>query len=139
MVASHSTGARLGDGILVVLVDGNSWATHFAASSEQYRAALNKELGEELVSGIRFTVSKRAVQESVARNAHPAAENEDAGENEVVPVPLSETELAQVAASVNRIPNAELRTAVLRATVKDLEWKKGLSARNGASASREGL
>jgi hypothetical protein len=139
MVASHSTGAHLRDGILVVLVDGNSWATHFAASSEQYRDALNKELGEELVSGIRFTVSKRAARESDSRNAHPAGEDEDPGENGVVPVPLSETELAQVTASVNRIPDAELRTAVLRATVKDLEWKKGLSARNGASASRESL
>jgi hypothetical protein len=139
MVANHTTGAHLRDGILWAYVDGNSWATHFAASSEQYRAALNKELGEELVSGIRFTVSKRAAQESDSRSTQPDTEGEESGEDGVVPVPLTDTELAQVAASVDRIPDAELRTAVLRATVKDLEWKKGRSARNGASASREGL
>jgi hypothetical protein len=139
MVANHTTGEHLRDGILVVHVDGNSWATHFAASSEQYRAALNKELGEELVSGIRFTVSKRAVQEIGSRNARADTESEESGEKGVVPVPLTDTELAQVTASVDRIPDTELRTAVLRATVKDLEWKKGRSARNGASASREGL
>jgi hypothetical protein len=137
MVANHTTGAHLRDGILVVHVDGNSWATHFAASSEQYREAVNKELGEELVSGIRFTVSKRAARESDCRNVHSAGD--ESMQDEAVPVPLTDTELAQITASVDRIPDAELRTAVLRATVKDLEWKKGRAARNGASAPREGL
>jgi hypothetical protein len=139
MVANHTTGAHLRDGILVVDVSGNSWATHFAASSEQYRAAVNKELGEELVSGIRFIVSRRAMQEGDSGSARLVIAAEESGEDGTIPVPLTETELAQITASVERIPDAELRTAVLRATVKDLEWKKARSSRNGASASRDGL
>lgn len=139
MVANHTTGAHLRDGVLVVYVDGNSWAAHFAASSEQYREAVNKELGEELVSGIRFTVSQRAARESNCKSVHPFTEDEESRQDEVAPVPLTDTELAQVTASVERIPDAELRTAVLRATVKDLERKKGRSTRSGASAPREGL
>ena len=139
MVANHPAGAHLRDGVWVVYVDGNSWATHFAASSEQYREAVNKELGEDLVRDIRFTVSKKAAQESGFKSFQVAPAGNGVGQDETVPVPLTETELAQITASVERIPDAELRTAVLRATVKDLEWKKGRAARNGASASREGL
>lgn len=139
MVANHTAGAHLRDGVWVVYVDGNSWATHFAASSEQYREAVNKELGEELVRDIRFTVSKKAAQESGFRSTQFSSAGDEAGRDEVTPVPLTETELAQITASVERIPDAELRTAVLRATVKDLEWKKGREAHGGASASRESL
>ena len=53
------------------------------------------------------------------------------------PVPLDEIELAQIRASVAEIPDAELREAVLRATVKDLEWKKGVSRGSGPPGRRE--
>jgi hypothetical protein len=52
-------------------------------------------------------------------------------------VPLSENELAQVTASTASIPDAELREAVLRATVTDLEWKKGIALRNSRQKPRE--
>jgi len=53
-------------------------------------------------------------------------------------VPLSENERAQIEASASSIPDAKLREAVVRATVSDLEWKKGIAARNAREAAREG-
>ena len=130
MVAAHTTGACLSDGILVVYVDGNAWATHLTAAAEQYRTAVNDELGDELVTGLRFVVSRKVAQEHRLRSDEQ--ETLDPGRGERVPsVALSETELAQVRVSVEEIPDEELRAAVLRATVKDLEWKKGLAEANG--------
>ena len=126
VISAHTTGAHLREGVLIVYVDGNSWATHFSAMSEQYRKALNEALGQELVSGLRFIVSRKVSDEHRLRHAEEETE-EFYREDSAPPVPLSETELAQVRASVAEIPDAELREAVLRATVKDLEWKKGIS------------
>ncbi len=60
-------------------------------------------------------------------------------EDDVEPVPLTDRERAQVEASVGAIPDEELREAVLRATVKDLEWKKGIAERNSRETPREGV
>jgi len=130
VMSAHTTGAHLREGVLIVYVDGNSWATHFSAMSEQYRKAVNEALGQELVSGVRFIVSRKVADEHRLRQAEEETE-EFYGEDIAQPVPLNEIELAQIRASVAEIPDAELREAVLRATVKDLEWKKGGSAGNG--------
>ncbi len=127
IAVSHTTGAYLRDRVLIVYVDGNSWATHFSAAAEQYRVAINKELGEELVGEVRFTVSRKVAEEHRLRRIEEQTE-EFYGEDKVAPVPLTQTEIDQIRASVAEIPDEELRTAVFRATVKDLEWKKGLSS-----------
>jgi hypothetical protein len=59
-------------------------------------------------------------------------------EDDVEPVPLSEVERAQVEASAASIPDAALREAVVRATVSDLEWKKGIAVRNSRESARDG-
>jgi len=136
VISAHTTGAHLREGVLIIYVDGNSWATHFSAMSEQYRGALNEALGQELVSGLRFIVSRKVSDEHRLKDAEEETEEfyrEDAAQ----PVPLSEVELAQIQASVAEIPDAELREAVLRATVKDLEWKKGVSEGNVSPERRE--
>jgi hypothetical protein len=137
IVASHTTGVHLRDQDLIIYVDGNSWATHFAAAAEQYRSAINKDLGEELVGQLRFVVSRKVAAEHRLRRADEAAAEEQR-KGTIESVPLSETELAQIQASVAEIPDEELRQAVYRATVKDLEWKKGVAAQNDREASREG-
>ena len=136
VVSAHTTGAHLREGILIVYVDGNSWATHFTAMSEQYRLALNEALGRELVSGMRFVVSRKVAEQHRLRRNEEKTE-EFYQEDQVDPISLSNEELAQVRASVAEIPDAELREAVLRATVKDLEWKKALDAQTRLPAARE--
>jgi hypothetical protein len=136
VVSSHTTGAHLREGILIVYVDGNSWATHFTAMSEQYRRALNEALGRELVSGMRFVVSRKVAEQHRLRRNEEETE-EFYQRDSIDPMPLSDEELAQVRASVAEIPDGELREAVLRATVKDLEWKKALDAQTGLPAARE--
>lgn len=127
-VSSHTTGAHLRSGQLVVSVDSAIWATELSALSGHYVKALNEELGKGVVRSIRFTVSpalQREQQEQREVSEHDAFYTEDV----VDPVPLAPDELAQVEASVAAIEDDGLRQAVLRATVADLEWKKGLAAR----------
>ena len=137
-IAKHTTGAHLRDGVLVVYVDNNSWATQYTAMAEQFRISINKELGEDLVSALRFTVSRKVSDAHKLRRAEVELQ-EFYREDDVPSVPLSDLERAQIEASVAEIHDAELREAVLRATVADLEWKKGLSARNEAQARRESV
>ena len=130
MVSGHTTGAHLRDGELVVYVDGSTWANELAAMSETYRVRLNSELGQDLVRSVRFSVSRKVE----AQRRVSAAEDESGrfyDEDVVDPIPLTQTERARVEESVSGIPDEGLREAVLRATVKDLEWKKGLDIRNG--------
>lgn len=130
MALAHTTGAHVREGVLTVYVDGNTWATQLAAMGEQYRSAVNGEIGQELISAVKFTVSRKVADEHKLRRVE--ADTVDfyrADETEAVA--LTPSELAQVEASVGEIPDEELREAVLKATVKDLEWKKGISAANG--------
>ena len=138
LMSSHTTGAHLREGALVVYVDGNSWATHFTAMSEQYRTALNAVLGEQLVRSMRFVVSRKVAEEHRLTRLDEETD-EFYAQDETQPVPLTEIERAQIEASVAEIPDAELREAVLRATVKDLEWKKGIAKENGLQEPREGF
>jgi hypothetical protein len=135
-VQKHTTGAYLREGTLIVYVDSSAWAHELSAMGERYRTAINEKLGKETVSSIRFTVSKKVVEEHrivVAEQEHDDFYKED----DVPSVPLTEAELSQIEASVAAIPDDELREAVLRATVRDLEWKRGIAARNSREEPRE--
>lgn len=110
-------------GELIVDTDSPAWATELQALAETYRQAINTELGQETVKTIRFTVSRRVQElrqgESAERSLQgPRPDNRQRGK-------LTENELAQVVASAEAIPNEKVREAVIRATVADLEWKKG--------------
>jgi hypothetical protein len=129
VISAHTTGAYVRDGALVVYVDGNSWATHFTAMSETYRKAVNEKIGKDLISSVRFVVSRKVAVEHQL-NQYARETEEFYAADRVASVPLTELEMAQIRASVAEIPDAELREAVLRATVRDLEWKKGLAAQN---------
>jgi hypothetical protein len=119
-----------------VYVDSAAWATELSAMSERYRGAINEEIGEELVREIRFTVSKKVAEQH--RIIQEIQETDDFYKQDDVPsIPLSASELMQVEDSVTSIADPELREAVLRATVKDLEWKKGIAARNSRQEPRE--
>lgn len=138
IVGAHTTGVHLRDGVLVVYVDSHARANDMSALSERYRIEMNSGLGKELVSKVSFTVSKK-VAEGHRFEAHERETEEFYKEDDVDPVPLTQLERAQVEASVGAIGDEGLREAVLRATVKDLEWKKGIAARNAREEPRDGV
>lgn len=127
IVEAHTTGVHLRDGTLVVYVDSHARANDLSALSERYRSEMNAGLGQELISRVSFTVSRKVLDE----RRHESEEQETAQfykEDNVDPVPLTATERAQVEASASGIKDVALRDAVIRATVADLEWKKGIAA-----------
>lgn len=124
VVTEHTTGAHLRDGELVIHVDSHAWATELTGFSGRYLEEIRKEMGSTPVRSMRFIVSRKVDQ----RRDIAAREDEDAEFYEpqrTERVALSETELAQVLDSARVIDDEELREAVVRATVADLEWKKG--------------
>jgi len=136
-VTSHTTGAHLKDGVLVVYVDNAGWATELTAMSETYRTRINSELGKGIIKKIVFTVSRKVIEEHRLRRTE--MEDEDFYFRDVVEsIPLSGVEREQVEASAQCIPDPELREAAVKATVADLEWKKGVAARNSRETAREG-
>jgi hypothetical protein len=138
IVGAHTTGVHLRDGVLVVYVDSHARANDMVALSERYRTEMNSGLGKDLISRVSFTVSRKVSEERRLREVEQ--ETEDFyNEDDVEPVALTATERAQVEASVSVIEDDGLRDAVLRATVKDLEWKKGIALRNTHDVAREGF
>lgn len=126
-VSGHTTGAHLRQGELLIYVDSPVWATELSALSEPYRVAINEHMGRNLVRSVRFAVSRKVEQEREwARRDDERTEFY--AQDKVESVPLTDNERAQVEASAKSIPDAELREAVIRATVADLEWKKGIRA-----------
>lgn len=138
LVLSHTTGAHLKGDTLYVYVDSPAWATELTAMSEQYRVSLNEEIGKTLVNKVTFTVSRRVQEEHRIRQAEEDVA-ESYGEDDAESIPLTETERAQVEASASAIPDAELREAAIRATIKDMEWKKGISAHNAPQERSDGF
>lgn len=126
-VLSHTTGAHLREGELFIYVDSPAWATELSALSEKYREAIEQEIGQGRVRAVRFSVSVRADKEKAFRRLEEQVE-EFYRPDTTPAVPLTEQERAQVEASAAVIPDKELREAVVRATVADLEWKKGIAA-----------
>lgn len=127
-VMKHTTGAHVRGTELVIFVDNAVWATELQAMSQQYLDAITRAVGKVPVSRIVFTVSRRVAEEHKLAAAAEQLEGFYA-EDKVDSVPLSEVERAQVEASASRIPDPALREAVLRATIADLEWKKGIAAK----------
>ncbi len=123
-IAAHTGRVFLRGNELVVQVDSPIWATELAAMSELLKERLNEAMGKAEVRTIRFTVSRDVSRE----RRRGQRETEEAAERTatVVPVALSDEETARVRESVSAIENDELREAAFRATVKHLEWSKGI-------------
>jgi hypothetical protein len=135
-VSSHTTGAHLRSGELIIYVDSPVWATELSALSEQYRLALNERIGQESVRDVRFSVSKKVSDHQEQGRLEDEAEAVRR-EDDVPAVALTANERAQIEASVVGIPDEELRETVLRATIADLEWKKGIAAAKRREARRQ--
>jgi hypothetical protein len=138
MVVAHTTGVHLREGTLVVYVDSNARANDLSALSEIYRTKLNSGLGKEAIGRVTFTVSRK-VMDDMKYVAEEDELEESYREDDVEPIALTGVERAQVEASATVIPDETLREAVVRATIRDLEWKKGIAARNGRETPPDGF
>lgn len=129
-VASHTAGVYLRSGELQVQVDSPVWATELSALSEKYREAINSEFGGDPVKSVRFTVSKEAGAASILATLQDDASSQTATDD-ARRVSLSDQEVRQIQESASIIPDLELREAVIRATIADFEWKKGIRSAKG--------
>ncbi len=136
-IAAHTHSMRLVDGELQVAVDSATWATELTAMSEDLRRRVNSSIGENLLRKMRFTVSQ-AVEMERAEEEREQQTARGYGGRSVEPTSLTAEELEAVRRSVSVIHDPDLRDAALRATVADLEWKKGQEAANVAQGGSGG-
>jgi hypothetical protein len=130
----HTRGFALRDGELLVFVDSSVWANELSLMSEEMRTRLNTHLGKDLVSSIRFTVSKHARDDSAAEDALASAESPD--ERESAPSePLDQCEAAQIEHLSAAIADEDLRALVTRVMRLDQEQKKGRRSAGGKRSS----
>ena len=128
-IAQHTAGIHVREGELIVYVDSPVWATELTALSATLVENINASLGQDLVRSMRFSVSRK-VQEQRSRAEQEAGDDHFYVEDKVESEPLSEGEIEQIRQSVSGIRDPELREAVVRVTVKDMEWKRGLAKRD---------
>jgi hypothetical protein len=130
-IAAHTFGMSLRKGELIVTVDSPGWAAELSAISEDLRGRINQALGKEAVRRMRFTVGRRVKEEQNLTAAREETARRYGGRR-VQPVALTVAERRAVETSVARIADPGLRDAALKATIADLEWKKGHERRNSA-------
>jgi hypothetical protein len=135
-VASHARGFALREGELVVFVDSAARANDLTALSEDYREAVNMVLGKEAVSSMRFAVSKK-VAEDKAWDDLETVESEQREADRVEPVPATETEAEQIRQMAAAVHDEKVREAVIAAAIRNLEWRKGIEASNGAHSAAQ--
>lgn len=119
-IAAHTGRPTLEKGQLRVPVDNSAWAHELQSMAEPIRLEINTRIGKEAVREIRFYISK----EEVAPRQNASSEGGGARAAVARREPLSEEERNIVERSVASIPDEDLREAVLRATIADLEAKK---------------
>lgn len=127
-IARHTQGIAMRDGELSVAVDSPVWANELTGLAEGLREKVNAELGQELVRSLRFSVSRRVLEQQRAQEEE--SDLDRAYEPDTTPrKPLSEPERMQVEYAARAIEDPGLREAAIRAMTADLELKKG--AREG--------
>lgn len=130
-IAAHTRVERVDKREITVAVDSAVWANELQAISGELLGRLESVLGKGTVQEMRFIVSRSVSGERRERESLEETTRGYGGPR-VAPVPLTQDERDTIARSVAAIPEGGLREAVLRATVSDLEWKKGLEAADGA-------
>lgn len=120
----HTRGIAVREGELIVYVDSPGWANELSLMAEYLRGRLNSAAGQDLVTSIRFSVSRQ-----VSRMRHEQAvvntEEEYYAADQTPAAALSEQELQQAQYVAAAIEDPELREKALRVMIKDLERKKG--------------
>ena len=126
-VARHAQVAGVRKGELLVNVDSAAWAVELSAMSGHLLERINEALGKNAVASIRFSTSSE-VERARSESAERAEAASGYGDSDVAPVPLTEEERSRVEKSFSSVSDETLRLAAIRASVRDLEWKKGVRA-----------
>jgi len=136
-IAQHTNIEGMRGTELLVAVDSPVWANELQAMAGQLVERLQQEVSNTPVKTMRFTVAKVVSARRVERSAQEDAEGRYSGPK-VEPVALSREELAAIERSVAGIENESLRDAALKATVRDLERKKGQERLNASEKAPGG-
>jgi hypothetical protein len=135
-IYTHTTGVVLRGSKLTISVDIQTLITDLSAMSEFYREAINERMGGEAVSLVRFVLAKRGRETSPVPSSQKRSGQQD--QDLIESVPLSDLDVAQLEDSVSAIKNPKLREALLKATIADLEWKKGIESSKRAQKPNQG-
>jgi hypothetical protein len=95
-----------------------------------------REDRKEAVREVRFTVSRMVAEERWWDAAESRSVDERDAER-VQPVVASDTERDQIRMMATAIHDERVREAVIAAAIRDLEWRKGIEARNAAHGGAE--
>jgi hypothetical protein len=114
-----------------VFVDSHAWASDLSLMSEHYLAALQSGAGKDVVTSLRFAVSRKVTQDK-QREDEDLEGFEAAHASLVEPGQVTETERQQLKMMAAGIHDTELREAVIAAAIAQLEWRKGIEATNEA-------
>lgn len=137
-IASHTVGVGVRAGELNVHVDSHAWATQLSLMAEELRERMNEALGENVVSSIRFTVSRAVAEERLQKTQEAEARRRYGGES-VRPVPLSAEERREIEEAAAVIESERVREAAIRAQVRDRELKRGRERRSSTEGPSGGL
>jgi hypothetical protein len=121
-IAAHTSGAHLRDGELVIYVDSPVWATELASVSEKLRTSLNEALGEDLVTSVRFVVSRRVGEEQRQREEDREVLQHVRDDRD--PAPLGTHELDSLERALEGIQDDALRASVRRAEAGSIGRRK---------------
>lgn len=125
-VARHTQGFAFREGKeLVVFVDTPAWANELSLMSSDLIRKINVRIGEESVTSLRFTVSRKVAAERAWNEAIEQSES-SYEPDPITPAALSIVEKDQAAHVAAAIDDPDLREVALRVMLKDLALKKGV-------------
>lgn len=108
--------------ILIVYVDESIFAAELNARREMIKLKFLERFGER-IDDFRILISRGRYKEN-----HPFREEEPEPfyVEKAAPVPLSSQKLAEIEEGIADIPDENLRKALKKAMISDLEWKNGI-------------
>lgn len=127
-VSAHTVGLTTRKGELVVHVDSHAWAAQLSLMAEDFRQSVNLALGEELLSGVRFTVSRTVHDEREKKQRERDIERRYGGEK-LTPSPLTTGEQEEIERLTQAAKSKGLREAAAKAQARAREWEKAREAR----------
>jgi hypothetical protein len=130
-VLNHTDNVYLlsNDGIkeMIIRVDSPLWAAELSAQAEQFRMQVEEALNEGPLERISFKVDSYVSKRKAFKHQ---SDEQPSYIEDVSPVSLTEKERENIEEEAAGIRNEEVREALIRARIKDLEWKKGIEGDN---------
>ena len=106
---------------MVVYTDLPIWAAELNAQRERYRILMERALGSGPIHQISFKASSRTARRFKFTKTFTAPAKDPA----VTPVPATQEELEKIHREAETISDPEIREILVKARIRDLEWKKG--------------